>query len=411
MKQQILFGELLEKATMELDRIGYAKNYRKYIETEWQKLFEYAKATKQNCYTEEFAAAYLTEVYGVYEQDKGPLTKSDLDKIRAIRMLGDVKIHGVMLHRYRSSYDNLHTAFFLQIRQKFSNAIEKSGKAVKTKQLYVRDASIFMEYLEIKEFKTFDNLNIETVNEYIKTLCGYSYKSIALTLTGIRTFIQMLENEGYCKSGLSGRIPQAKGRKMSRVPSCWTTEEIKKVLSVIDTANPVGKRNYAMILLASLLGLRCSDIIKLKLRDIDWVEKKMTITQHKTGVSINLPIPNSVGWALIDYIEHGRPKVNSQFLFLKCIHPYEPYTNRSSLYDVIEPYIMKSGICTGNRCKGFHSLRHSLASWLIETGTPLMTVSDILGHVNPESSKIYIKVGIEKLRQCAIEFKDEEVVQ
>ncbi len=409
MEHQQLLANLVEKAKLELDRVGYSKNYRNSIETEWKKFLAYAKATKQYYYAEKLAATYLIETYGIYENVKEPLTRDNLDKIRSIRMLGDVQLHGILLHRYRTSYDNLQTAFFLQSRKNFGKVIEKSGKAPKTKQLYVHDASIFMEYLEVKGFKTFENLSIETINDYIKTLCGYSYKSIALTLTGLRTFITMLENEGHCPSGLEEKIPQAKGRKLSRVPSCWTPEEIQKVLAVIDTANPVGKRNYAMILLSSLLGLRCIDIIRLKLQDIDWINKTLTIIQQKTGAPLLLPIPNSVGWALIEYIEHGRPKINSQFLFLKKKYPYEPYTSSGSLYDVIEPYIMKSGICSDNRSKGFHSLRHSLASWLIEAGTPLMTVSDILGHLNPDSSKIYIKTGIEQLRKCTIEFKDEGV--
>ena len=96
--------------------------------------------------------------------------------------------------------------------------------------------------------------------------------------------------------------------KNAKIPSAWTLDEIKQLISVIDRSSPIGKRNYAMILIACVLGLRVGDIKDLRFSNFDWESKTLNIIQNKTHKPLTLPIPEPVGWAVIDYIQNGRPK-------------------------------------------------------------------------------------------------------
>ena len=109
-------------------------------------------------------------------------------------------------------------------------------------------------------------------------------------------------------ANLASEIHMPAVSKKSKIPSVWTTEELQELLHAVDRSSPIGKRDYAMILMACILGLRVSDIKNLRFGNFDWSNKKISMIQHKTHKPLSLPIPDAVGWAVIDYIKNGRPK-------------------------------------------------------------------------------------------------------
>ena len=108
-------------------------------------------------------------------------------------------------------------------------------------------------------------------------------------------------------------------RKKERIPSYYTTEEIKVIENSVSRSSALGKRNYAMILLASRLGLRASDIMSLKFSDIDWDNDLIRLRIQKTGKTIELPLLADVGNAIIDYLRYGRPASTSQTYFYQVV--------------------------------------------------------------------------------------------
>lgn len=104
-------------------------------------------------------------------------------------------------------------------------------------------------------------------------------------------------------------------RKQTRIPSVWTEDELKKLIAAIDRGSPKGKRDYAIILLACCLGTRCKDIKNLRMQNFRWEENKLVFTQSKTREILSLPLIPEVGWAVIDYLKYGRPKIDSPYLF------------------------------------------------------------------------------------------------
>jgi integrase len=184
-------------------------------------------------------------------------------------------------------------------------------------------------------------------------------------------------------------------------------DEIKSILNKVDRDTDLGKRDYAIILLAARSGLRGSDVINLKLNDIDWRAGKITLTQKKTTVELVLPLLDDVADALKIYIVEARPNTNLQNVFLRAVHPYRPLTNTASLNHMIKKYQNIAGIERyAHDGKGFHSLRRSLGQALTENEVPVTTTAQILGHSSVESTKPYISLNTEQLKKCALSFDE-----
>ncbi len=152
--------------------------------------------------------------------------------------------------------------------------------------------------------------------------------------------------------------------------------------------------------------MRAGDIRGLQLEHLLWDEAKITYIQEKTRVSLCLPLTEEVGTALIDYLRHGRPETTHRDVFLRLTAPFDPLASTAALCAIITAYRRQAGIAIpDDRAGGMHALRHSLASRLLERGTPLETISHIMGHVSPASTQIYAKVGIEGLRSVALDWE------
>lgn len=160
-----------------------------------------------------------------------------------------------------------------------------------------------------------------------------------------------------------------------------------------------------MILMIVRLGLRIEDVIHLKFSDIDWHRKIIRITQSKTNSVVTLPLLEDVGWAIINYLKNGRPETKCEYIFIKhnAIQGYygEYETNP---YFILQKYLTRTGISTDHeRRHGFHALRHSLASELLQKDVPLPVISGVLGHANSDTTNVYLSVDLKQLRKCALE--------
>ncbi len=190
-----------------------------------------------------------------------------------------------------------------------------------------------------------------------------------------------------------------------RIRPYTTSDELELILEQIDNSTPKGKRDYAILLLAAHTGLRSSDIINLKLDDIDWRKFELRIVQEKTKISLSLPLTASVGEAIKDYILNGRPQSTSKHIFLRTKAPYEKIATNVTLVHIIEKYQQKANISRNPYDgKGFHSLRRGLGRNMIIAGVPVTTIAQVLGHTNIESTKPYLPLDTQNLKNCALSF-------
>jgi len=217
---------------------------------------------------------------------------------------------------------------------------------------------------------------------------------VAQQLRVMRRFLCSMHEAGDIPEDFSEKLPKIhNATHQSHLPSAFTAEEVEQLLAVVDRNNPAGKRDYAILLLAAKLGLRSGDIRQLRFDHVDWQNNVIRLTQRKTGVPLSLPLLPDVGWAIIDYIQHGRPVSDSPEIFVRQVAPHVPL----KYYDeMMVRYLQKAGIRYERlRHHGLHTLRHSLATTLLELQTPIDVIQEVLGHTDPTTTRHYVSVDIQ----------------
>jgi integrase len=192
--------------------------------------------------------------------------------------------------------------------------------------------------------------------------------------------------------------------KQTRIPSVWDPGDVARILEAVDRGNPCGRRDYAIILLVARLGLRGVDVKRLEFADFDWPANRLSVIQAKTGRRVELPLLKDVGWAVIDYIRHGRPACDCPQVFVRHTAPIGPFSDQDHLHQILVKHARVAHVAVGeHRRHGMHSLRHSLATRLMEDGTPIEQIADILGHQSVTSTGVYLKSSLGLLATCALD--------
>ena len=402
--------DLISELEKELLRLGYTKGSMTFYRRRWNQLMAYAEDLGECYYTEQLGMDFLKEFFGITQEDfSRTLPQAETQEIRVIRMVGDFQLHHAVLRRYLKHKEILTNPFFVDIRSRFQIFCEKKSYSRVTTEHYVKQSSYLMDYLAAQGLDDFTAVTLDTVNAYIRTLAGFTYKTVEQHICSLRAFFRFLYQEGIVPDDLASKMPMVKARKQAAIPSVWTHEELKQLIGAIDRGSPKGRRDYAIILIACRLGLRCTDIKNLCFENFNWAEKKLCFTQSKTGQPMELPLVPDVGWAVIDYLKYGRPKVDSSRIFVRHIAPFLPFSEGDHLDQLIRTYMVKAHIPMHGRHRGMHSLRHTMASVLLEKDTPLPVISDIIGHLDTNSTAVYLKVDMERLAECPLDF--EEVIR
>lgn len=170
----------------------------------------------------------------------------------------------------------------------------------------MKQAGRFLDYSVSQKVKSCREITLTLINSYINTLAGYTYKTVEQNLCSLRAFFRFLYRNEIIDTDFSAKIPMIQARKQTRIPSVWSAADLKKLIEAIDRGSPMGKRDYAIIILACRLGLRCADIKTLKMEDFHWEDKKQVFVQSKTRTPLSLPLTPEVGWVVIDYLKYGR---------------------------------------------------------------------------------------------------------
>ena len=177
--------------------------------------------------------------------------------------------------------------------------------------------------------------------------------------------------------------------------------DIAKLLDTIDCTSKVGKRNYAIMMLGTVLGLRACDVVSLKLTDIDWRRGEIKILQSKTSVSLVLPLTQDVGEALSEYILGARPETGAKEVFLRIKAPHTALTSAVSVGEIYEDCCIAAGLPVSRR---FHNLRRSLGTSMVQSGVSVYDVAQVFGDESVESTKPYIATDVEHLKMCSLPF-------
>lgn len=259
----------------------------------------------------------------------------------------------------------------------------------------------------IRASKTADvcDINTETINCFAEAMINT--EGICMNVRRARcrqvgAYLHWLYIHKITDKDYSLQLPNFK-RTAPKIPQIWSPEDIEKILSSIDTENPVGKRNFAMFLLIARMGLRISDVIGLKFSNIDWKNNCITIMQQKGGNMLGLPLSEEVGMAIISYLKSGRPQSSSEFIFVGHLAPFEALANHNNFNQEIRKYMRRAGITIPTeKHSGVHTLRHSFATNLLKSGTSVRDISQILGHRSINTTETYLRVDVEQMRLCSL---------
>ena len=216
----------------------------------------------------------------------------------------------------------------------------------------------------------------------------------------VKGFMRYLQENNIVKQDLGLDCIKPYKYSEEKLPSYYSKEEILQIEKQIDRSSIVGKRDYAMFLLASRLGLRSSDIRLLQFSDIDWDRNEIKLIQMKTKKPVVLPLLEDVGTAIIDYVMNARPTTKDKSVFVSFRAPYHVIT-AETFSAMVAKYIYKSGIDCSGKHHGSHALRHSLATNLLGGDVSLPVISSILGHSSTNSTKTYLAIDIQSLLYCS----------
>ncbi len=255
-------------------------------------------------------------------------------------------------------------------------------------------------------YADFSSVTAETIRSYLmhcaQKFCGYS---LMFTKTCLKKLYASLKKKGFTTDSFE-MVFAFHVRVDKKILPAVPKDEIAAVLSVIDRNTFIGKRDYAIILLGAVTGLRESDIADLKLTDIDWRKGEIRISQKKTNKALALPLTKDVGEALCDYILNGRlmpvykPEKTEDRLFLCAIGPHRGISSWV-VGRVYENHRIRAGFQTNN---GFHALRRTIGRDMVVAGIPVETVAQVLGHRDTDSTKQYISLDSTHLKECSLDF-------
>jgi integrase/recombinase XerD len=398
--------ELLHDVEQEMLRLGYTEGSMQFYRRRWHMLLNFAQERNEIFYSEPLGMDFLEKNFHILEKDfNRTLAQAETQELRIIRMIGDFQLHQTILRRYYKHKEILTDPYFIAISNRFkSYCIDKDYSKV-TINHYVNKSAWFMDYLASQNITDCKSICLPLIHSYIKTLAGYTYKTVEQNICSIRSFLRFLLEINEIQIDLAEKVAMVQARKQTRIPSVWTEDELKKLITAIDRGSPKGKRDYAIILLACCLGMRCTDIKNLTMENFHWEEKKLIFTQSKTRTPLSLPLTPEVGWAVIEYLKHGRPNVDTPYVFVRHMAPFLTFAEGDHLTQIIKRYMELAHLPTLKKRRGMHSLRHTAASMLLEKDTPLPVISNILGHMDVDSTAVYLKVDIKKLRECSLTFE------
>lgn len=407
--QQRTIGEICSELLTEAVRMGYSKRYV------WEHMSKYLSIIRgyyrshHICiFSVEATEACLTSYRIRCEQDL--VTRKSFMRLSAIvRRLEEYALTGgLSIVTCNKRTPEPLPPYFESILDRFIHHANYKENTVNDVDWVVRK---YLRFFSDEGHASLADVSLEDVRSFImKTAMEVKNSTLHDIFLYLRHFHLYLKRESISAPDAEGIFSYTIHREMP-IQGYITDEELRKILSVIDTTTESGCRNMAIILLAVTTGIRACDVIRLKLTDIDWRKGEISFSQDKTDKMVSLPLLPEVGEALKQYILNFRPAASEcKEVFLRCSPPKTAITNATSIADMLILYQQKAGIerkpFDG---KGFHGLRRRLAKNLLDTGTPPETIAQILGHSQVQSVQQYLVLNTKQLKNCAIDFSGIEV--
>lgn len=368
----------------------------------WNK-FIYWKSTNSFVYNEKDYIDFLLDYYKFDVNSYTNKSRSLYQQLmRSKRILDDFDTYKIFMQKRSlpsslySDYPSNWNVVLDNYLDYLKNVRQNSNNSIIIKKRYLIN---LLSYFYKNGLNELDNFSKTFVVDFINKTIDKGNISKRRNFYVLRDFLNYLFIEDIILEDLSCYIPKIKKSRKRKLPTYLKTENIEQLLESIPKERKIDIRNYTIILIAARLGLRISDILNIKLKDIDWKNYKLNVIQPKTNNLNILPLFKEVGWAIINYIKNSRPKCNNEYLFVKMKYPFE----KMEQFNNFNKYFEKCNL-EENIKKGIHNLRHSFATNMLDNDIPIHIISSVLGHsdINTTSST-YIKIDTKNLKKVCLE--------
>jgi site-specific recombinase XerD len=274
------------------------------------------------------------------------------------------------------------------------------GLVVATRKTYGRYARALLETRFGTTVPDLQTLDAECVSEFVRAQTGrLNVSARRLPATATRTFLRFLITRGLVADGLAGAVPSVRQWKHASLPSYLSAQELAAVYAACPGATPTGRRDHAVVMMLSQLGLRACELAHLRLDDIRWHDAVVSVRGAKSGRERVLPLPQDVGVAIAGYLREGRPPSNLREVFLAVRAPFGALT-ASAVGSIVAGALQRAGVQTVHR--GAHVFRHTAATRMVRAGATFKEVADVLGHARIETTTIYAKLDVDTLARVAL---------
>jgi len=388
--QKTNLSELSSQLFTQLQSLHYSQSTLACYKSALNKISRYMQVNNVNDYTKEIGSYFLNE----WEQQNNQSSRWHNYVRTIINRLNDV-LDGKSYICMHSSKNLVYPAVFGSQLNDYLAFMRRSGNRESTINVRRVYSTQFLCSLESQGLTSLSELQPNHIYDAF-----ISASSKEAFCEKIPWFLNYLYREHILDKNYSTLVPKYATPQI--LPTVYTDKEIECLLNSVDQSTSMGKRDYAILTIATRLGIRASDICNLSFKDIHYKTQTIEVTQVKTGTLLVLPLLPEIKTALDCYLLEKKTSNGSQYIFLRDSAPFLPLS-RSAIWSITTKYFNLAGVNITAKKHGPHSLRSSFASSLIRENVPYSVIQKILGHEDPNSTKHYARIDIEHLRIYALE--------
>ena len=402
--QHITLTKLISQITEHLYSLNYSEGTVSCYQITWNLLKKYASDKGISTFTLGLGIQFLSDHYGIDPNAKLPHFHVSL--VRRIKVLEEFRNTSKFCLCHQKDPKKVPIQFekIFKSYQELCHDRQLAQKTIQSKSITVTN---FLNHLNKKRIGNLCELSTTNIYGYVRSLESYSSLTKSYILFTLRDFLKFLYTKDLIAKEVSNVFPVITSNKFERIASFYTKTEINKLLGCVDRQTKIGKRDYAVLILAIQLGIRAGDIRKLKFGNIKWDTDQIEYIQEKTKNPIYLPLLENIKYGLLDYLKNSRPESTYPNIFVRHRAPFMPFSKGNHFYEIINKYINKAKIETAGKKHGLHSMRYSLASNLLSENTPIPVITGVLGHKSSDTTNMYLRIDTDKLRSVALEVPDE----
>ncbi len=236
---------------------------------------------------------------------------------------------------------------------------------------------------------------IHFVQRKTTTLAPSSMRQVT---SALRSFLRFARYRLLIDTDLAASVPGVANWTMTHIPKAISQNQTEQLLCSIDRTTPLGRRDYAIVLLLARLGLRSCEVASLELDDLDWNTGAISV-RSKGGKRSVFPLSDEVGQAISDYLQNSRKQCQSRRVFLRATAPSGGFKYPGAVGSIVRRLLARSKIPAPTT--GAHQFRHGLACAMLKQSASLGEIGDVLGHQRLQTTMIYTKVDLEALRSLS----------